>query len=344
MGFNKDCLSQSYRTGNCIYWIVEYFTQSDRNYVSLYNIIICLICCSLRTPRTVGDLFAFFLYAGYYMDNGLDTAIKQKMKDFPVDYSTESKEFTTAFKKLVGETHTGGKHTPEADLRSLYDSECDNKSNGKTCGQYLQSLSYSIYCNISTTFAKSYLSRIVYLTDVLKDGLEELLTEFKNLKCEHCKNANHQRCQSNCHSTNQCSCETIVQCADVLPLFFKFGFTYYSAAALNGTDGVPGKKRKCKAFYDELKNLLDVNKKGKPFSDLLSAINTFLLCIRQPFLLYLLTFWLVAILYFSYGLTIPLDLFHIRSHWRRGLSHQISVLALLSKKGLSPTKVAHFTP
>ncbi|ORM39378.1 uncharacterized protein BXIN_2831 [Babesia sp. Xinjiang] len=347
MGFNKDYLPSSPRTGHCIHEILHYFTQNKNHHISLYNIFICLICTSLRTPRTVGDLFGFFLYLGEIMNKGgsspnVAQAIETASQDMPQTPDTNA--ITDALKTLAGKKHTGASHTDnhssDADLRSLYDSNC---TTGKTCGQYLFPLSLFIYSIISPFFAMSYLSRIVYLTDVLKDGLEELLEDFNNLKCDHCDKQN--QCSAGCHGNpGKCHCLTIVQCHNVLPLFFKYGFVFYSARSLNGKGEDKGKSkpewlRQCEAFSKELQKVIN-----NEFTKLIDEINNFLTCIRQPFLLYLLTFWLVAILYFTYGLTIPLDLLHIRSHWRRALSHQISVLALLSKKAMSPTKVGYFTP
>ncbi|ORM40634.1 uncharacterized protein BXIN_1819 [Babesia sp. Xinjiang] len=330
MGFNKDCLSQSPRAGYCIYWILYYSTQdkNDRNSVSLDNIIICLMCCSLRTPRTVGDLFSFFLHAGFFLKNGgVDTKIPWNCKD--------ASSITDALKTVAGKKHNGTNHSSDADLYTLYNSEC-NKD--KTCGNYLQSLSYSIYCNISEIFAMSYLSRIVYLTDVLKSGLKVLLTEFNNLKCEHCTHCKHQH-NAGEHG-NQCKCPTIVQCGDVLPLFFKYGFTYYYAAALNGYDSSTGKTkpdwlRICHQFSTQLTKVIN-----NAFKQLLDAINQFLTCIRQPFLLYLLTFWLVAILYFSYSLTISLDVLHLRSHLHTAV---LTPLVLLTNY-TQPHDITYFTP
>ncbi|ORM39602.1 uncharacterized protein BXIN_1813 [Babesia sp. Xinjiang] len=351
MGFNHEMLTHSDRTGNYIYWIVEYFTQTNRNSVSLCNIFICLMCCSLRTPRTVGDLFGFFFSIGENMNNGgssspkVAEAIKKSAENIPWN-SDGSCSMTDALKTLAGSKsdHNGASHTPEATLYSLRYSECDND---KTCGKYLDPLASNIYPIISASFAETYLKWIIYLTHALKQGLKQLQKDFQKLKCKH--HQNHS-CTDNCHSTKSCLCPTIVQCADVLPLFFKFGFLYYSHYALNGydKDGEKNKSewlRQCVAFSKELNKLLNHEENNeKLFTNLLSVINKFLFCIRKPFLLYLLTFWLLALTYLTYSLTIPLDLLHIRSHWRRASSHQISVLALLSHKAMAPTKVGYFTP
>ncbi|ORM40408.1 uncharacterized protein BXIN_1868 [Babesia sp. Xinjiang] len=131
----------------------------------------------------------------------------------------------------------------------------------------------------------------------------------------------------------KCSCPTIVQCADVLPLFFKYGFVYYDHSTLNKT-GDTG--RKCSQFATQLNAVIN----GLPFSDLIAAINKFLYHIRQPFLLYLLTFWLLAITYLTHSLTIPLDVLHLRSHLRTSL---FSPLVLLGKNK-SPIEITYFTP
>ncbi|ORM39884.1 uncharacterized protein BXIN_1601 [Babesia sp. Xinjiang] len=347
MGFNKDCLSQSPRTGNYIHWILDYFTQDDRNSVSLYNIIICLICCSLRTPRTVGDLFAFFLYLGGIMNNGsspnVADAIQKESNNFPNKPNTESTNLTSAVQTLAGEYHTDESHKTDdpphhtATLHSLYNSECTTP---QTCGQYLDPLSFVIYPIISESFAKSYLSRIIYLTQALKDGLEVLLTEFNNLTCENCKNCGSKpKHKDGCHGKeNNCHCPTIVQCHNVLPLFIKFGFTYYSAAELNDTGDEGEQQRQCKAFSEQL----DAVVTGKPFTNLLKQINLFLYDIRYPFLYYLLTFWLIALLYLLYTLLGPLDILHMLSHWRLAYTHHLLPLHLLAHNIPAPTTL-YFT-
>ncbi|ORM39890.1 uncharacterized protein BXIN_2426 [Babesia sp. Xinjiang] len=333
MGFNKDCLSQSHRTGHYIEGILDYFTQSDRDSVSLYNIIICLICCSLRTPRTVGDLFCFFLRIGENMQNGdLATAIENESKNISWKCKDAS-SITDAVKTLAGEEHTdesdeAGEHSDnKPTLHSLYDSTCGSNV---TCGSYLEPLSNVIYCNISEIFAGTYIQGIVYLTDVFEKGLRDLLARFTELKCEHDK---HTLCPAGCHGNgNNCQCPTIVQCGDVLPLFFKFGFVYYDHHALNETGG---NGRKCSAFANQLQNVID-----KAFSNLLSSINIFLYHIRQPFLLYLLTFYLLAIIYLTYSLTIPLDVLHLRSHLRTAV---LSPLVLLTNY-TQPHDITYFKP
>ncbi|ORM40243.1 uncharacterized protein BXIN_2221 [Babesia sp. Xinjiang] len=363
MGFNKDYLPSSPRTGHCIHEILHYFTKNNNTHVSLCNIFICLMCCSLRTPRTVGDLFCFFLKLGEKMNNGSGSpnvaeAIKKEAEK--ITWSTGSCSMTKAAHDLAGKKHNGTtNHTSDATLYTLHDSECNTDV---TCGKYLDPLASNIYSNFIADYADIYLSRIVYLTDVFKKGLQTLLDDFRKLQCSDCGCKNKGK---DCHypekpkmeqrellklkfppaQNKPCSCPSIVQCHGTLSLLYQYGFVFYSARSLNGYDktGKPNPHwlRQCKHFCIELQKLLF---QSELFRELLDAINLFLFCIRQPFLLYLLTFWLVAILYFSYGLTIPLDLLHIRSHWRRALSHQISVLALLSKKAMSPTKVGYFTP
>ncbi|ORM39603.1 uncharacterized protein BXIN_1814 [Babesia sp. Xinjiang] len=336
MGFNKDCLSQSHRTGNYIYWILHYFTQDDRNSVSLCNIFICLMCCSLRTPRTVGDLFGFFFSIGENMNNGgssspkVAEAIKKSAENIPWN-SDGSCSMTDALKTLAGSKsdHNGTSHPADATLYTLHYSKCTTP---QTCGSYLDPLASNIYPIISASFAMSNLSRIVYLAEVLYDGLKQLQKDFQKLKCKH---HNKQSCSDGCHESNSCQC-SVVECSEVLGLLYSYGLHYYYPGELHSDDD---KKRTCKQFATQLQAVIN-----NLFEPLLSAINLFLHSIRQPFLLYLLTFWLVAIMYFTYSLTIPLDLFHIRSHLRPALSHQISVLALLSHRAMSPTKVGYFTP
>ncbi|ORM39682.1 uncharacterized protein BXIN_0275 [Babesia sp. Xinjiang] len=329
MGFNKDCLSHTERTGDCICWILHYFTQKDRNYVTLYNTIICLICTGLRTPRTAGDLFWFFYTLGQYYDtnNGgtgsetLKSSIESQIETYlwaAIANKPDKNEIGTRLKSLGGSSSSHNGSTSHADLFSL-----NGCWNTPPCAGYLDPISRRMYSIYIATSAKTYISYIVYLTKALKDYLQQLLDEFKKVSCTHC----NKECTNKpkCHQDpSKCSCTNVVQCAGVLGVLYKFGFTYSSASGLNGQ--YKSKRewlRKCSQFSDQLQNVIT----GEPFNDLLSVINVFLYHIRKPFLYYLLTFWLLAITYLTYSLTIPLDVLHLRSHLRTAA---VSPLVLLT--------------
>ncbi|ORM41663.1 uncharacterized protein BXIN_2425 [Babesia sp. Xinjiang] len=292
MGFNKDCLSHTDRTGDYLFKMLDYFTEKYRDHVSCYNITLFLLIVCQRTPRTVGDLFCFFLNLGENMNNGSSTTVAQAIQkeSTQIPWSNGYKNITEAAKKL-GEEHPEDHESEEnANLNTLRYSDCG----GETCGQYLDPLSFVIYSNISVVFAGTYLKWIIYLTHALKEGLEELHKDFQKLKCDHGK---QRKCSTGCHGKDECQC-TFVECSEVLGLLYSYGLHYYYPEELHSSTK---KKRTCAQFSTELKNLLDVTKKGKPFSDLLSAINLFV------------TFWLLTIIYLTYSLTIPLDVLHLRS-------------------------------
>ncbi|ORM41079.1 uncharacterized protein BXIN_0412 [Babesia sp. Xinjiang] len=143
-----------------------------------------------------------------------------------------------------------------------------------------------------------------------------------------------------------CLCPTIVQCKGVLPLFYRYGFTYYSPVSLNGkhvsdnTDDLKTLKRKCLVFSYQLQEVIN----DGLFDELLQTINIFIYHIREPFLFYLLTFWLVVIAYLTYGLLLPLDLLHIRSHWKLEYTYRVLPISLFTNKALAPSKMWYFKP
>ncbi|ORM39722.1 uncharacterized protein BXIN_0134 [Babesia sp. Xinjiang] len=338
MGFDESNFITS-RHGRHLYLVLWYYTDASVTHSSLCQLAWCVFCVKLHTPRTTGDLFAFF----YFIADKYNVSVRDKvagakqMKDvligaidgYPGYHISEStsdgRVLTNRFQELHSGDHprNGSKHES---LQSLY-----------FCGE----------------FAEPYLSWIIYLTEDLKTGLEQLLTEFRSIDCSKnggCKHTKGPKCTTDCHNDkSHCQCDTIVQCAGALYVFYRFGFTFENVHALNGTakeenpgTGIKKYQHQCSDFSTQLRTVLD----SDLFSKLLEAIYTFLKNIRLPFVLYLLTFWLVVVAYLSYGLTIPLDLLYIRSHWRLARSHKVTPLFLLSQK-LLPSMIDylnHETP
>lgn len=209
------------------------------------------------------------------------------------------------------------------------------KSPPYTCGKYLSPLTGTLYNTLTPTGSETYLSWIVYLTQTLRDGLQELLNAFKQIECDTgCVSGKNDTTCTNCTDGNHCSgesnnckCPSIVHCAPVHCLYYHFGFTYNSPLSLMGNaNSKPVWKRQCNHFVTQLKDVIN----SGHFKSLLNCINTFLFYIRLPFILLLIFIWIIVIIYLSYGLLGPLDILHIRSYWRLARSHGITVRHLLN--------------
>ncbi|ORM40088.1 uncharacterized protein BXIN_1320 [Babesia sp. Xinjiang] len=196
MGFASHLHTKRY--GIYLLRMLSIYTDEKITHASIYNIILCLICFSLRTPRTVGDLFGFFVTLGNMLSNTLTNRTIVTEIEISKALETEvakvssgeyGNELTKAVIRLtgkyVGDKPNEGKtiyghNQGYVSLNSIYNSPCSNadrygKANGNTCGKYLGFYSWGIYCNVSTDFVSSYISRIVYLAEELKKGLAELL-------------------------------------------------------------------------------------------------------------------------------------------------------------------------
>ncbi|ORM41907.1 uncharacterized protein BXIN_0465 [Babesia sp. Xinjiang] len=336
MGFNGLLSSvEPARTGTHLHSLLCYIVDDSRSHVSLYNIILCMIRFALRTPRNLGELFAFYINIGDKENfDYVDTALRNEINGYPgYHYGTN---LVSSIQDLCGTEAKHG-HNGKASLRSIHDSVCP----GQMCGQYLGPIAWSIYNVLPEEFAGLYLSVIVYLTGELLDGLNALLDAFKNINCTHC--VHMCNCKPGEHAS-KCSCKTIVQCAEVLPLFYKYGFLYNNAEALNGFNiktGVRDDKnvRSCYSFATQLMAVKD-----GLFDRLIAAIAEFLENIRLPFFLYLMTFCLLSITYLTYGLTIPLDILQIRSHWRFALTHKVLPTVTFTEKTVTPRDILYLKP
>ncbi|ORM41369.1 uncharacterized protein BXIN_0750 [Babesia sp. Xinjiang] len=238
MGF-KDAHFTVTRYGYQLLAFLEGYVVDNISCTSIYNIILCLICVSLRTPRTVGDLLGYFMNIGDEQSYaGVTKPIKEDIIKYPGDSTGDY--LISSITALSGKHHDGGnvnyKDGDKANLRSLIDSECDiTKHNDRTCGSYLAYFSFGIYCSVSTDFVSTYVSRMVYLAEHLRDGLQILLDEFNVLNCEDCIDCRNKDTQTPCHAkTKPCQCPTIVQCAVGLPLLYKYEFTYNDHSSLRG--------------------------------------------------------------------------------------------------------------
>ncbi|ORM42168.1 uncharacterized protein BXIN_1608 [Babesia sp. Xinjiang] len=326
-----------------------YFVEKNRHHVSLFNVALCLAYVNVPPPRTVGDIFGFFyfLWESYKRNlafphsHTLQKAIHAAANTYPgyhgVPTNDDGSKITRALQNLcVHDRYREGSHLT---LQSLFVRELSH------CDRHLFPLSWYSHSCFTVINADKYLSWIVHLADSLYDGLKQLHDDFLNVNsaesdCTACQSG--QKCESGKHGKHgkpdyQCSSVTIVTCAGVLPLFYKYGFTYRSAAGLHGegkkTSGPSDYQRDCCEFYKALGEVRNPQN-GLPqfFEQLFQVINEFLTYIRYPFAIYLFAFWLVILAYVLYALIRPLDLLHIRSQWRLAYTHHLLPMHLLANK------------
>ncbi|GIX65950.1 uncharacterized protein BcabD6B2_53850 [Babesia caballi] len=239
------------------------------------------------------------------------------------------------------------------DLWSLYYNVSDPNNKHKacasgTCGGYLYPLCYANGATYAPKHATSYLSWVLYLTDDLYTGFDELKAHFEKLKCVNCATCSNQ---GNCHTgpSAQCSCTSIVKCSGVLRLLYSSGFNFNTTTLLNGWNKErtgwkpnPTIKRSCQNFHSQLSNVLAEN---APLHDLLLAIDDFLYMFRFYFFYNLSTFWLCSLAILLYFIFYGIDAMHIQSHVHLPSSHTMPPIGLLTTgKVPALTKLTYYMP
>ncbi|GIX61474.1 variant erythrocyte surface antigen-1 family protein [Babesia caballi] len=254
MGFKAERLRQKTGNGARVYHVLKPICGD----VSSPFRQLCekLGCLTKRTPRSVGDLFGFTWHLKGQLSitlNNIDGATWfSELKDkLPFSYQLKN-DSGQKLNEFVGAGHTEHDGSP-MDLSSLHVLVQQNHrmcyGTNKTCGPYLSPLTISNGATFGkpAPYASTYLSWMVYLTDDLETGFQEFLDEFKNIDCTKtgCRaKAGGSTCQQNhqpgTHGTSSgtCSCDSLVHCGGVLPLLYRYGFTFSDMGALFGA-GVP---------------------------------------------------------------------------------------------------------
>ncbi|GIX63317.1 variant erythrocyte surface antigen-1 family protein [Babesia caballi] len=317
-------------------------------------------CLTKRTPRSLGDIFGFTWHLKGQLSttlNNIDGATWFKDLAGHTPFSNNLiQDYGEKLKALVGTGHTGHDGSP-MDLSSLRISIQKNHSmcygTGKTCGPYLSSLTISNGATFGkpAIYASFYLSWMVYLTDDLETGFQELLDEFKYIDCKAsgCRKSatGGQKCDKahspGTHGTGSdaCSCDSVVHCGGVLPVLYRYGFMFSDMGALfgEGNNGT-NTKRTCKAFSDQLQSVIS----GNPLTNLLTTIDDFLYLFRYYFLSNLSGFWTIYIGIILYTFFFLLDTLHLRSHLKLTSSHTVPPLAILTSGNPLPvTKLTYIT-
>ncbi|GIX65013.1 uncharacterized protein BcabD6B2_44480 [Babesia caballi] len=332
MGFQATHLRHKAANGARVYLVLKAICGSPTS--PLRQLCEKLGCLTKRTPRSLGDLFGFLWHLNGQLfpktsQSDITTATWfNKLKDnLPFSYQL-NKDSGKNLKKFVGTDHKTH-NTSSADLTSLHNSKC-NESN-QTCGPYLSplTLSHGATFGKPAPYASTYLSWMVYLTDDLETGFQELLHEFKNIDCSktgcRAKAGGQEACKSKPHppgthgtGSDACSCDSVVHCGGVLPLLYRYGFTFSDIGALFG-EGANGTKTKrtCEHFHTQLQSVIS----GEPLRDLFTSIDNFLYAIRWEFFSKLSGFWTIYVCVILYTFFFLLDTLHMRSHLKLTSSH-----------------------
>ncbi|GFE55994.1 variant erythrocyte surface antigen beta subunit, putative [Babesia ovis] len=257
---------------------LKFYAHDDISESALYQLVRCICSLTRRVPRSTGTLYGFFYsIGGVCQKNGgsngqaVNSALKEELNCCP---GTRDPEYLmdALFNWRGGgrddHPETGGNHT-KLSLFSLTGCNGGGKDQSNhICGKYLYPLTGSLYNSVAPQFCDTYISWMVYLTGVLKTGLESLLKEFLEISCADCKcekgdTCEKQGCKPGQHgnpSNGQkgCCCPNIVDCVGVHGLFYRFGFLFNSPNMLTGKEkGNPNGLRKCSQFYEQLDKVIN---------------------------------------------------------------------------------------
>ncbi|GIX63609.1 variant erythrocyte surface antigen-1 family protein [Babesia caballi] len=342
MGFKAKHLRQNAGMGNHILTVLNRFCGGSDT--PLRQLCEKLGCLTKRTPRSLGDLFGFMWHLNgqlFPKSNQGNITSARWFSDLKVQlpFSHQLKnESGQKLLALVGTGHTNGHET--ADLTSLTNSNCSQQQ--QACGPYLYPFTVSNGATFGkpAPYATAYLSWMVYLTEDFHEWFQNLLDEFKNIDCSKtgcvmCKDKDHK---PGTHGTtsDQCKCDSVVHCGGVLPLLYRYGFTFGSVNQLSGNN-----KRTCDKLATQLQNVI----KGEPLNKLITTIDDFLYMFRIYFFYNQSTFWTIYVCIILYTFFFLLDTLRVRSHLKLASSHTVPPLALLATgKAPALTKLTYYLP
>ncbi|GIX63096.1 variant erythrocyte surface antigen-1 family protein [Babesia caballi] len=332
MGFSSETLRKdaNHFKGSSIMLTLNYICANSLS--PFRRICNYLLFLSKRTPRTLGDLFGFHWQIVAVTDR---TSVLNHIMHNTMSVFCGKSEKARLVEKLTIMNGSDASHSyrphSSADLMSLYYPKCS----GTNCGPYLNPITYTTGTIFSRNYASTYLSWVLYLADDFYDWLNELLERFNSVTCESCGHSCDSSGHPNNHGSGQaCRCPSITQCADVLPLFYEYGFTMLDAKILKGIQT----KRTCNTFHTQLQSVIN----GDPLYKLLIAVDRFLYAIRWEFFSKLSGFWTIYICLILYTFFFLLDTLHLRYHLKLTASHVIPPLALLTTgKARALTKLTY---
>ncbi|GIX64375.1 variant erythrocyte surface antigen-1 family protein [Babesia caballi] len=315
MGFKAEYLRETPGYGYHVFYPLLFYCSDNTRPLRLLSDK--LQCISNYTPRSLGDMFGFYLHLclqvfnkrsnnftfSSYITRLLTTQRHPSRAGLLIFEYLEGSivELGSALHGVIRHCHSrqnrgsGIEHigvsgtqcshsdSSPADLWSLFSGMDNNHAACKSakCGAYLSPLTRSNGSTFgkSAGFASTYLSWVSYLADDFKERLESLLTDFTNITCTECKTQNGKNC--NCtkgnHGRSQCSCESVVSCSDVLSLFYDHGFNFLNVQSLSGKGSGNGD---IKRTCNAFHSQLQTVINGDPLHTLLVAVDRFLYAIR----------------------------------------------------------------
>ncbi|GBE61951.1 Ribosome-binding protein 1 [Babesia ovata] len=308
MGFREEHLPKTQQTGKDISTILSPTCGGEDPLLTLTSYLTCI---TRRTPRTTGELVSFFHNFGnslYKPPSGLSklgSALSSQHDHCP-DWDRLKDADFNAVKGVRGSATPNSIHDKDHPntLSSLLGCGIDNAN----CPQHMKPITHRAYALYSKAFTHHYLGWTAYLADRLWESLEKLHYDLEKLQCHDSKS------------------KPLHQCDKAMPLLYSHGLT--------PPEGTLQSSLTCSGLIYKLEQVVA----GKPIASLITAMDTFLYCIRAPFLYTALTLWLTATLYILHSLLYRMDVLRIRSHLLTfRISHLIDVKALLagSRKMLS---------
>ncbi|CDR96100.1 hypothetical protein BBBOND_0300050 [Babesia bigemina] len=294
-----------------------------------------LFCLAPKPPSTLPEHMEFALALVKDWDSDathpLKNSIHSTIRGASIELCGKPEVLTTALTNAYGSYYGSHDTCDDQHISSLTRWDACPAQN-KRCAPYLQSLCYDYYSYLVKKHCNLYLSWAVYLPWDFWTQLNNMCNAFSNISCQDwgcreclradkCKRGEHGLSVKKDDESEEpnCRCPSIISCKSVSPMLYSYGLTF----------GHPTKiltNKKCNDFYNQLHSVLN----SKYFIDLLTKCDEYLRDIRWPFMLTVLTLWLLSFLYLIHIMVIRLDLLHIKSHLHSPSSHRIAAQSLLA--------------
>ncbi|GBE62629.1 ribosome binding protein [Babesia ovata] len=252
MGFTKDDLPTPHETGNHLHTILSPSCGDEDPLLTLSSYLTCL---TRRTPRTTGELVSFFHNFGNSLHEAssqlspLGSALSNRHDDCP-KWDCLGEADLNAIKDVLGSGPPNSNHN-NGHLKTLSTFLGCGIYN-VDCPQLIKPITYRAYALYSSSFAHHYLSWAAYLPDRLWESLLRLQDDLEKLQCAELK--------------------SLHACPKALPLLYTHGFT--------PPDGTLQSSLTCSKVIVKLEEVVA----GEPIAELMTAMDTFLYRVREPFL------------------------------------------------------------
>ncbi|GBE63219.1 hypothetical protein, conserved [Babesia ovata] len=320
LGFRA--FSGSTRKGKDICYVLEGICGDGGVLTELYSAITCAVS---RPPQTFADILSYYcqltrpwkwMPTAASPSNSIQLAVCDEiMATVGCDYY-DAKKFLEPCRQL----HDSPDHVYH-DLNKELDLSYLVGCGSTDCGYFIRPLSFLGYSTFAPTFAKNYLSWLLYVCTNVETFLEQLKRDFCNVSCYASGCApclNDDSCKPGKHGTTSCGCRSMVHCHGVSSVLYQYGFIFADTAVKS--------KKQCKHFYKALNSILN----SKYLREFHGAIDTLMFTIRAPFIWTLVSLWSLSLLYLLHIAVVRLDVLRIRSHLKSPSSHRIAAQSLLT--------------